>query len=82
MWLAQPFIENFVRKIKKRDDCTGHNFQNTKPVPSRPANKPDGKGRPALLSSPVLNPVVPPNYKCIPTPNISPLGLKLGGNEQ
>ena len=57
MWLAQPFIENFVRKIKKRDDFTGHNFQNTKPVPSRPANKPDGTGRPAILSRPVLNPV-------------------------
>ena len=56
MWLAQPFIENFVRKIKKRDDFTGHNFQNTKPVPSRPANKPDGTGRPAILSRPVLNP--------------------------
>ena len=56
MWLAHPFIENFVRKIKKRDDFTGHNFQNTKPVPSRPANKPDGTGRPAILSRPVLNP--------------------------
>ena len=56
MWLAQSFIENDVKKIKKRDDFTGHEFQNIKPVPSRPANKPDGTGRPAILSRPVLNP--------------------------
>ena len=74
MWLAQPFIENFVRKIKKRDDFTGHNFQNTKPVPSRPANKPDGTGRPAILSRPVLNPGAPPEK------GRAPGGAPLTGN--
>ena len=78
MWLAQPFIENFVRKIKKRDDFTGHNFQLTKPVPSRPANKPDGTGRPAILSRPVLNPGPYTDYLVENNSENVPEGLNFG----
>jgi len=55
---VKRFSENSETKFKKRDGFTGQTFENNMFVPSRPAKKPDGTGRPAVLSRTVLNPGV------------------------
>ena len=54
--VVKRFSENSETQFKKRDDFTGQTFENNMFVPSRPAKKRDGTGRPAILSRTVLNP--------------------------
>ena len=56
--VVKRFSENSETKFKKRDGFTGQTFENNRLVPSRPAKKRDGTGRPAISSRPVLNPGV------------------------